>query len=119
MRISQIYNLILKSFTDNKRRVNILFYLIGAGFIWYLYNLKVLATVILMMLSIFVFSSLLLSLFIWIRAGFKGIDKDCIKSLLLTIVILPIVFFTLDLQLLGYILVLSLIGMVLGIYLSK
>jgi len=116
MRISQIYNTILKHFTDRESRINILFYLIAGIVIWYLYSFKVLITLILMLLSVFILTSFLLALYTWVRAGFKGIDKDFVYSLLFAIVVLPFVFFTLDKQPLGYVLALSGIGTGIGIY---
>lgn len=116
MRLSQIYNAVIKHFTDRERRINILFYLIAAGVIWYLYSFKVVATLILMILSVFILSSFLLALYTWVRAGFRGIDKDFIYSLLLAIVVLPFAFFTLDKQLLGYVLALSAVTIGIGIY---
>lgn len=72
-----------------------------------------------MLLSVFILTSFLLALYTWVRAGFKGIDKDFVYSLLVAIVVLPFVFFTLDKQLLGYVLALSAIGTGIGIYRTR
>lgn len=118
MKISQKYNAILQHFKNKETRINILFYLLAAGVIWYLFSLKVVVILIVMILSVFILSSFLLALYTLVRAGFKGIDKDFVISLLLAVVVLPVVFFTLDKQLLGYIIALSIVVMGLGIYRS-
>lgn len=118
MRISEIYNAVIKHFTNRENRINILFYLVAGAVIWYLYSFKVLIILILMLLSVFILSSFLIALYSWVRGGFKDINKDFVYSLLLAIVVLPLVFFALDKQLLGYILALSAIGAGIGIYRS-
>jgi len=108
----------LKHLLNRANRINILFYLIAGMFIWYLYSFKVLGALFLTVLSVFALTSFLLTIYTWVRVGFKGIDNDFLYSTLLVIIVFPLVFFTLDKQLLGYILALSTIGMGIGIYRS-
>lgn len=109
MKLSQIYNTVIKHFSNKKTRINILYYFIAAGVVGYFYSLKVVFVFILMLLSILIFSSFLLTLYNNIRLNFRILDKEFFYSFLLTLIVLPIAFIVLEKQFFGYTIVLGVI----------
>lgn len=116
LRMSQSYKAILEHLYDPESRINIIFYLVSFIACWYFYSFKVTMTLVLMLLSIYILTHFLLVLYMWIRGGFRKIDKEFVYSGLFAIVVLPLIFFTLDKQLLGYILALTVISTGIGMY---
>lgn len=119
MRISELYQVIIKHFSSKNSLINLLFYLIAAGIIGYLYNFKVLATLILFFLSTAILASFLLEVYLLAKNRFKNIDKEFIYSLLFVVIVLPLCFLYLEKQVLGYIGVLSFVIALIGVFAVK
>lgn len=118
MRISELYKAAVIYSTHRNNFTYVLFYLLALGALWYLYNFKVLVTLILLLAATAGLSSFLIAVYFWIKGGFRGLDKELIYSFLFVLVMFPFVFFILDKLMLGYILALSLVVAAIGIYRS-
>jgi hypothetical protein len=119
MRISDLYKAIISHFSNKSSLINLLFYLIAAGVIGYLYTFKVVAILILFFLSTAFLASFLLEVFILIKNRFKNIDKEFIYSLMLVVIMLPLCFLYLEKQVLGYVGVLSFVIALIGVFAVK
>lgn len=118
MKISELYNALIRYITQKSNFIDVLFYLIAGCAFWYFYNFKVLIALILLLLSTAALSSFLIEAYFWAKRHFKSKDKDLIYSFLFVIVMLPLVLLLLDKLIIGYILALSFVIAGLGVFRS-
>ncbi len=118
MRISELYKTSVKYFTNKSNFIDMLFYLLASGALWYWYNFNVLITLILLLASTALLSSILIAVYFWIKGGFKRLDKDLGYSFLYALVLFPFVFVVLDKLMLGYMLALNFVVVSIAIYRS-
>lgn len=107
---------ILKSyFLEKDKLIHLIFYILSAGLIVYAYNIRVLFLLILFVFSIFTCSGFLVELYLLIRGRLQT-KKDFIITLLLLSIIVPLCFIFLNLKVVLYIVVLSVMVAVVSLY---
>jgi hypothetical protein len=94
---------------NNHNVLNIVFYFVAACLIWYIYDLKILLILVLFVFGIASFSNLLIEFYKLKENGFKIISKFFLYHSIIFILILVLCLIYLDIQILGYIGVLSII----------
>jgi len=119
MRILDLFRYLIKYLSNKASLINLVFYFVAAGLVWYLYNLQALITLSLLFLSTLALYSFLLESYNLIKNNFKAGGREFFFALLFASAILLLAFLFLDKQVIGYILVLSLIVTFIGIYRSK
>lgn len=119
MRLLELYRYLIKYFSNKASFISLLFYFVAAGLVWYLYSLRAVVTLILLFLSTAALSSFLLEGFIFIKNNFKTGGKAFFYTFLFACTALLLAFLFLDKQVIGYIVVLSLIVTFIGVYRSN
>ena len=104
-----VHRKIISHFSTRYGLLNLSFYLIAAVVIWYLYDWKVLGILVLFFLNIFALSSFLSELYFSFKRGCRRLDWNLSIPLIFASITFFGAYFFLDLQTIGYIVVLSVI----------